>query len=85
MTGGDVVTAAGEPEHLTPPNSNESEGIEVLSALFRQLVENDPVTSEPQLAVAESIETEDGGPTYTITLKEGWTFHDGTPVTARRS
>jgi oligopeptide transport system substrate-binding protein len=83
MTGGDVVTAAGEPEHLTPPNSNESEGIEVLSALFRQLVENDPVTSEPELVVAESIVTEDGGKTYTITVADGWTFHDGTPVTAQ--
>jgi oligopeptide transport system substrate-binding protein len=83
ITGGDVATAAGEPEHLTPPNSNESEGIEVLSALFRQLVENDPVTSEPSLVVAESIVTDDGGQTYTITVADGWTFHDGTPVTAQ--
>jgi ABC-type oligopeptide transport system substrate-binding subunit len=82
MTGGDVVTAAGEPEHLTPPNSNESEGNQVLSALFSQLIEYDPVTSEPTLVVADSITTEDGGTTYTITLKDGWTFHDGTPVTA---
>ncbi|WP_066586603.1 peptide ABC transporter substrate-binding protein [Cellulomonas timonensis] len=31
---------------------------------------------------AESIETEDAI-TWTITLREGWTFHDGTPVTAQ--
>ncbi|MGF3052916.1 peptide ABC transporter substrate-binding protein [Microbacterium sp. YY-03] len=31
---------------------------------------------------AESIETTDST-TYTITLREGWTFHDGTPVTAQ--
>jgi ABC-type oligopeptide transport system substrate-binding subunit len=82
ITGGDVVTTAGEPEHLTPPNSNESEGIEVLSVLFKNLVENDPRTAEPQLVVAESIETTDGGQTYTVTIADGWTFHDGTPVTA---
>ena len=31
--------------------------------------------------VAESIESEDAT-TWTVTLKDGWTFHDGTPVTA---
>lgn len=31
---------------------------------------------------AESIESDDNT-TWTITLKDGWTFHDGTPVTAQ--
>ncbi|NTW41210.1 MAG: ABC transporter substrate-binding protein, partial [Cellulomonadaceae bacterium] len=31
---------------------------------------------------AESIESDDAT-TWTITLKDGWTFHDGTPVTAQ--
>jgi oligopeptide transport system substrate-binding protein len=32
--------------------------------------------------MAESITSDDGGKNWTITLKYGWTFHDGTPVTA---
>jgi len=72
-----------EPEHLTPSTSNESEGIAVLRALFSGLVAYDVRTSEPSNQVAESIESDDGGTNWTITLKDGWTFHDGTPVTAQ--
>ncbi len=32
--------------------------------------------------MAESIESDDAT-TWTVTLKDGWTFHDGTPVTAQ--
>src|SRR5690606_32110691 len=32
--------------------------------------------------MAKSIETDDQR-TFTITIEKGWTFHDGTPVTAR--
>ncbi len=31
--------------------------------------------------VADSIESDDST-TWTVKLKDGWTFHDGTPVTA---
>lgn len=72
----------GQPESLTPANNTESEGSQVISALFTMLVDYDPETNEPVMANAESIETEDNQ-TYTVTLKEGWTFHDGTPVTAQ--
>lgn len=71
-----------EPEHLTPTNSNESEGIAVLKAVFKGLVDYDPRTTETRLQVAESIESEDGGKTWTVTLEDGWTFHNGEPVTA---
>ena len=71
-----------EPEHLTPSTSNESEGIAVLRAMFKGLVDFDVRTSEPRNQVAESIVSDDGGTNWTITLKDGWTFHDGTPVTA---
>ncbi len=83
MTGGDIVGAIGEPEHLAPPASNESEGIEVLEILFSQLVEYDHRTSEPRNVVAADISTEDGGVTWTITVADGWTFHDGEAVTAQ--
>ena len=40
------------------------------------------MTAEPILAMAESIESEDNQ-TWTVTLKEGWKFHDDTDVTAQ--
>ncbi len=75
-------TYIAEPEHLTPTTSNESEGIAVLRALFKGLVDYDVRTSAWRPQVAESIESDDGGLTWTITLKDGWTFHNGEPVTA---
>jgi oligopeptide transport system substrate-binding protein len=81
---GIVSTYIGEPEFLQPPNTNESEGNAVLSSLFRGLIDYDPVTAEPVFnGVAESIESPDSGLTWEIVLKDGWTFHDGTLVTAQ--
>ena len=77
-----VSVQLSEPEHLFPTNSNESNGIQVLRALFTGLVQYDPSNNEMFLANAESITSEDGGLTWTITLKPGWTFHNGEPVTA---
>jgi oligopeptide transport system substrate-binding protein len=72
----------GEPENpLVPGNTTEVNGSKVIGALFTGLVEYDPQTAEPRNAVAASIDTTDSR-VYTIALEEGWTFHDGTPVTA---
>jgi ABC-type transport system substrate-binding protein len=87
--GGEVSIFITNPENLAPPsNVTESEGAEVLNALYTPLVEWDLEASEIIVgedapdAVAESVETEDNT-TFTITLKEGWTFHNGDPVTAQ--
>ncbi|WP_225729352.1 MULTISPECIES: ABC transporter substrate-binding protein [unclassified Nocardia] len=72
-----------EPESpLVPGDTVEVGGIKVLGALFKGLVEYDPKTAVPRNAIAESIKTTDSK-VYTITLKPGWTFQDGTPVTAK--
>ncbi len=86
-TGGDGGTFSiyiGNPENpLVPGNTNESEGSQVLEALWTGLVEyNTDGSLTDFTGVAESIESEDNT-TWTITLKDGWTFHDGTPVTAQ--
>lgn len=88
-TGGEVSYHISEPEHLFPPsNVTESEGNAVLEALYSPLVQLDLETSEAVWgddapnAVAENVESDDQQ-TWTITLKDGWTFHDGTPVTAQ--
>ncbi len=79
---GEVTFYIGEPEHLFPTTTNESEGGAVLGALFTGPVTFDAATTELEYANAESVVTEDGGLTWTITLKDGWTFHNGEPVTA---
>ncbi|WP_329497761.1 ABC transporter substrate-binding protein [Kitasatospora herbaricolor] len=81
--GGSISVELGEPQHgLVPQNTAESEGSEVLNALFSGLVEYDNDTSVPKLRVAESIESPDAT-TWTIKLKDGYTFHNGEKVTAK--
>jgi oligopeptide transport system substrate-binding protein len=82
QSGGTFSMYIGEPENpLIPSNTSETEGGQVVDALFTGLVTYDADTSEQQMdGVAESIESEDSK-TWTIKLKD-WTFHDGTPVTS---
>lgn len=82
-TGGEFSTYIGEPQNpLIPSDTNETEGGQVVDSLFTGLIQYNNETYEPEFTgVAESIESEDQQ-TWTVKLKEGWTFHDGTPVTA---
>jgi oligopeptide transport system substrate-binding protein len=83
VTGGTFSISINNPENpLLPANTTESEGNQVMSGLFTGLVTYNNETTEVEYnGVAESIESEDNT-TWTVELKEGWTFHDGTPVTA---
>src|SRR5688572_29696474 len=81
-SGGTFSMYVGEPENpLVPGNTTESEGSQVVDALWTGLVQYGDDSSVQYTGVAESIESEDST-TWTVTLKDGWTFHDGTPVTA---
>ncbi|WP_441250423.1 peptide ABC transporter substrate-binding protein [Kitasatospora sp. McL0602] len=72
-----------EPQNpLQPANAMENQGGRVIKQLFKGLVDYDPTTSKLRNQVADKIETTDAQH-YTVTLKTGWTFHDGTPVTAK--
>jgi oligopeptide transport system substrate-binding protein len=84
QTNATISYNATEPESplLVPANATYTSGAKVISALYTGLVRYDPRTAAPRNAVAESIKTTDSR-VYTITLKKGWTFHDGTPVTAK--
>jgi oligopeptide transport system substrate-binding protein len=77
-----VIVNAGEPQNpLIPTNTNDSNGGRIVDRLFAGLMSYD-VNGAPTLEVAQSIETIDDI-NYRITLKPGWTFSDGSPVTAR--
>ncbi|AUY49978.1 ABC transporter substrate-binding protein [Streptomyces sp. CB01881] len=81
--GGSISIESGEPQHgLVPQNTAESEGAQVLSALFAGLVDYDHKDNSPKLRAAESIETSDAT-TWTIKLKDGYTFHNGEKVIAQ--
>ncbi|WP_209307564.1 ABC transporter substrate-binding protein [Geodermatophilus sp. DF01_2] len=82
--GGSFSIYIGEPENpLIPGNTNETEGGQVVDSLWTGLVEYDPDNNEAvYTGVAESIESDDQQ-TWTVTLKDGWTFHDGSPVNAQ--
>jgi oligopeptide transport system substrate-binding protein len=82
--GGTFSIYINEPENpLVPGNTTETEGGQVVDTLWTGLVEYDPETNQAAYTgVAESIESEDQQ-TWTVTLKDGWTFHDGTPVDAQ--
>jgi oligopeptide transport system substrate-binding protein len=74
----------GEPQHpLVPGNTTETEGGKVIAAVWTPLVTFDEATrSVTYDGAAESVTSTDNL-NWTIKLKRGWTFHDGTPVTAQ--
>ena len=76
-----VIVNAGEPQNpLIPTNTNDSNGGRIVDRLFAGLMSYD-AKGRPALEVASAIETTDDV-NYRITLKPGWTFSDGSPVTA---
>ncbi|MFP7364608.1 ABC transporter substrate-binding protein [Corynebacterium callunae] len=76
-----VLVNGTEPQNpLVPGNTNEVGGGRIVDSIFAGLVYYD-VDGSPVNDVAESIELE-GDKTYRVTLKDGQTFTDGTPVKA---
>ncbi|GAA1872343.1 peptide ABC transporter substrate-binding protein [Asanoa iriomotensis] len=78
---GVVSIQIAEPQHMTPSNSNDASGIQVLSALFAPLVNYDD-NFKPVPDAATSIESKDHK-VWTIKLKDGYTFHNGEKVTSQ--
>ncbi|MFF2427463.1 peptide ABC transporter substrate-binding protein [Streptomyces mirabilis] len=78
---GKFSVEVGEPQNpLQPANTMESNGSIVIKSLFSQLVSYDDKGNIVYVN-AQSVDTKDNK-TYTVKLKSGWKFHDGTPVTA---
>ncbi|AKV55355.1 oligopeptide-binding protein OppA [Bifidobacterium actinocoloniiforme DSM 22766] len=67
---------------LIPGDTNEVGGSKPGNLMFSQLVAFDP-DGKAVNEVAESIKPNADNTAYTIKIKPGWTFTDGTPVTSR--
>ncbi|MGY1772730.1 peptide ABC transporter substrate-binding protein [Blastococcus sp. SYSU D00813] len=81
--GGTFTIYTSEPENpLVPGDTTEQNGDRIVNALWTGLVKFSEEGEVQYDGVAESIESEDNQ-NWTITLKDGWTFHDGTPVDAQ--
>lgn len=85
--GGDVDStfvfgASGDPSSLDPAFASDGESFRISRQIFEGLVGVEPGTADPAPMLAESWEQSDDGLSYTFTLKEGVTFHDGTEFNA---
>ena len=77
-----ITAWGGEPQNpLVPTNTNETSGGKIIDAIFAGLVFYE-ADGKPQNDLAESIETTDAQ-NYTIKIKAGQKFSDGTPVTSK--
>lgn len=69
-------------ETFDPDNGFEVAGLGAINAVYEGLVEYTPGTTDVVGLLAERFEVADDGLTYTFTLRDGVTFHDGTPMTS---
>ncbi|GAA4446284.1 peptide ABC transporter substrate-binding protein [Phytohabitans houttuyneae] len=67
---------------LVPGNTSETGGGNIVDHLWTGLITYPPGGGEPENAVAESIDTTDSQ-NYTVKIKKGTKFHDGTEVKAK--
>lgn len=80
---GTIVIDGVQPQNpLVPSNTTETGGGKVVDFLFTGLVRYPNDGGKPINAVADSIETKDSK-VYTIKIKQGTKFHDGTEVKAK--
>ncbi|PRY69409.1 oligopeptide transport system substrate-binding protein [Glaciihabitans tibetensis] len=78
---GIITTNGSEPQNpLVTTNTTEVGGGKILTSIYAGLVSYD-AAGEISNEVAESLETDDSI-TWTVTLKDGWTFTNGEAVTA---
>ncbi|MFJ2717191.1 ABC transporter substrate-binding protein [Streptomyces sp. NPDC087437] len=82
--GAKALTASwGDPQNpLEPSNTNEVQGGKVLDMIFRGLKRYNPKTAKAENMLAERIDTTDSRH-FTITVRNGWRFSNGEPITAR--
>lgn len=80
-SGGVITANGGEPESgLVTTDTNENNGGRIVDSLFTGLYYYD-ADGNPKPAMVDKLDTTDNK-TFTITIKKGWKFTDGTEVKA---
>src|SRR5690606_8346617 len=77
-----VVGQIAEPQSLDPHVVTAANDFRILVNLYDGLVRNKSGTLEIEPALATDWEISEDGLTYTFTLRDGVSFHDGTPFNA---
>lgn len=77
-----VVALLADPENLDPHQYDSSNAYYVIGEMFEGLVRHPAGSTEIEPALAEKWQMSDDGTQYTFTLRQGVTFHDGTPFNA---
>ncbi len=77
-----VVGQIAEPQSLDPQVSTAANDFRITTNIFEGLVRFREGTLEVEPALATDWTISEDGLTYTFTLREGVTFHDGTPFNA---
>jgi peptide/nickel transport system substrate-binding protein len=81
-TGSLIVALPLDPNSLNPPNTAERMAENVSNQIFDALLAVDIELNELSPALATEWEVSEDGLQYSFTLREGVTFHDGTPFNA---
>lgn len=77
-----VFGLGGQPANLEPGNITDNNSIYVHEQIYDRLVHFEPGTTNPIPGLATEWAASEDGLTWTFTLREGVTFHDGTPFNA---
>jgi peptide/nickel transport system substrate-binding protein len=77
-----VFGAAGAPKNFDPIFNDDGESFRPARQMFDTLITYKPGTTELEPGLATEWTSTPDGKTWTFTLREGVTFHDGTPLDA---
>ncbi len=77
-----VYGSGGQPVNLEPGNITDGNSLIVQDQIYNRLIEFEPGTSELKPALASEWSVSADGKTWTFKLRQGVTFHDGTPFNA---
>ncbi|MBK6569893.1 ABC transporter substrate-binding protein [Candidatus Aalborgicola defluviihabitans] len=77
-----VFGLANEPRTLDPAYVYDGDTLRILDQIYETLVQLKPGTAEVVPGLASAHTVSEDGKTYRFTLRDGVTFHDGTPFNA---
>jgi ABC-type transport system substrate-binding protein len=77
-----IFARGGDSVGLDPAHEDDGESLKVAESIFDCLVEFKPGTTEVEPSLAERWDISPDGLVYTFHLRQGVSFHDGTPLDA---